>query len=566
MKFHAARLFRRSVLLATGLLLAAALPAHASNFTLDFTDDSGGTAGVDASNTWVVLTGGAWTGNLGISGPAINVYNGTNNAAYSIAAINAAGGFNVTDIAAGRAYVFYGNNSLTNFENTTAVQPAAGTSGIRYSFTEWNYSGSGSATPDISEIDQFGGSLRLDAYAYNGTGYALSGSTYNTLATSGDAMRALLSSTGFTTTSSAVVTSGGNIISFVGPAGGNSSIESAAYVPNANTNFTTYLTHLNAINSNSWISNNLAGQEHGLNNVTYNSGNNTYFVSNTEHWLSTYSFNATVDAGGNIIMNGSVTLTGASAGTSGNIIVYNGLYMTVPAGSNLTTMIYSGTVTLPGTNNSPISFGNTSTSNITVNGVASGNAATWDGLNTYANAGYANMTLTAAQLSQINGNFGAYSLIAQLVFGDYSEGLNTGIVGNTTFASQSSGQWWSSPTNAYANLTIGNSGNYNAFGAVNFANSANTTYNISTGAVTGNVVGGAIYTGPYDDRFSSNLVYVPSLGEADVVLLPDGNMSTSDVPEPATDALFGACTVAIVTEFYRRRRHQSRRARRRNAT
>jgi hypothetical protein len=238
--------------------------------------------------------------------------------------------------------------------------------------------------------------------------------------------------------------------------------------------------------------------------------------------------------------------------------------MVVPAGSNLTTMIYSGTVTLPGTNNSPITFGNTSNSNITLNGNVTGSAS-WAGLNTYANAGYANSTLTPAQLSQINGNFGAYSLIAQLVFGDESEGLNTGIIGgnNTTLASESSGQWWSSPTNAYSNVTIG-SGLYNPYGEVNFANSANTTYD-GAGNVTGNVTGGAIYTGPYDDRFSSNLVYVPTLGEADVVLLPDGNMSTSyvfaPVPEPATDALLGACTVAIVAEFYRRRR-KLRRARR----
>ena len=562
MKFHPARLFRRSILLTAGFLLAAALPAAAQNFTLDFTDDSGDTAGVDASNTWVVFTGAVWDGNLGISGPAIDVYNGTNDAAYSIADIDAAGGFNITDIAAGRAYVFYGNSSLTNFENTTAIQPAAGTSGIRYSFTEWNYSGSGSATPDISEIDQFGGGVALNAYAYNGTGYNLTGSTENTIDNSGDTMRALLASTGFTTTSSAVITSGGNIISFVGPAGGNTAIESAAYVPNANTNFTTYLTHLNAISSTAIISNDQTGQQHGLNNVTFNGTSGNYDVGN-EHWLAVYNFTSKVDSGGNIIMNGSVTLTAAGGGSSGNI-VYNGLYMTVPAGSNLTTMIYSGTVTLPGTNNSPITFGNTSTSSILVNGVPSGNA-TWSGLNTYANAGYAGQSLTPAQLAQINGNFGAYSLIAQLVFGDESEGLNTGIIGgsNTTLASESSGQWWLSPTNAYSNVTIG-SGLYNAFGEVNFANSSNTTYN-GTGNVTGNVTGGAIYTGPYDDRFNSNLVYVPSLGEADVVLLPDGNMSTNyAVPEPATDALLGACTVAIVAEFYRRRR-KLRRARRAKA-
>jgi hypothetical protein len=558
MKFQSGRLLRRLLLPVASLLLAAALPAQAQNFTLNFTDDSGDTAGVDANNTWVVFTGGAWDGTLGVGGANIDIYNGTNDAAYSISQIDAAGGFNITDIAAGRAYVFYGNDSLTNFENTTAVQPAAG-GDYRYSFTEWNAT-NGVASPDISEIDQFGGSVRLDAYAYNGTGYALSNSVYNTIDNTGDAMRALAASTNFTSTSSAVITSGGNVVSFVGPTG-NPTIESSAYLPNANTNFTTYLTALHAINSTAWISNNQSGQGHGLVPVTDIGGGN-YLAGNatTSNYIAVYSFNATVDAGGNIIMNGSVTLTGAGSMTTGNTTVYNGLYMVVPAGSNLTTMIYSGTVTLPGTNNSPITFGNTSTSNITVNGNVTG-SATWSSLNAYANAGYANTTITAADLNQINGNKGAYSLVAQLAFGDESEGLNTGIIGNTTFASESSGQWWASPANAYSNVTIG-SGNYNAFGEVNFANSANTTYNISTGAVTGNVVGGAIYTGPYDDRFNSNLVSVPSLGEADVVLLPDGNMSTSyvfAVPEPATDALLGAGAVAIVAEFYRRRR-KSRRA------
>ncbi|MGA2052503.1 MAG: hypothetical protein ABSH19_04245, partial [Opitutales bacterium] len=211
-------------------------------------------------------------------------------------------------------------------------------------------------------------------------------------------------------------------------------------------------------------------------------------------------------------------------------------------------------------------YGNISTSNITIDGNLSvGNFATWGNLDSYINSANMSADFPIGDLSSLGGN----STFNLKVSGDFMEGLATGFVGSnasisgTPIANMSSAQWWGNATSAYTNgAQPSGSGYYNPYGVVNFADSANTTYNISTGAVTGNIVGGVIYTSPYDDRFASNLMSFNHGDIVDITALSDGDMS---VPEPATDALIAASTVAIVAEYYRRRRNQSRRARRAKA-
>jgi hypothetical protein len=551
MKFLTRLCSRRSVLLTASLLLAAVLPARAQNFTLDYTDDSGDLT----PDQMYVIFQGSWTGNLGSStGAQLDTYNGNMDSVYSFQSIESAGGFDVTSNS-GTAYILYGNTSLDNFmtANPSGGSPAPG-GDYRYSFTEWNFNGTVGSS-DITEIDQFGGSVAMTDEQYNGTGYAPAQSFYNTLDT-GDAMRAIIANTGVSTSTYPVITSGGNFVSIIGPSkfpgsygGGNVAQPYPSYTP--------YLTHLNTIGSNSFLSNNLPGTPYGaiqLNGAT-NNGNSTV-SPNTEVWSGVYAFNATVASSGNIDYNGSVTFTGVGGGASGNI-VYNGLYIVMPNDANLTPAIY-----LQNPSNSTI-YGNLSTSNITINGTISvGNFATWGNLDSYINSANTSAVYPDSQLSTLGGN----SIFNLKVTGDFEEGLATGFVGSNAsikgspVASMSSAQWWGNATSAYTNgvQPLG-SGYYNLYGVVNFANSANTTYNISTGAVTGNIVGGVIYTSPYDDRFASNLMSFSPGDIMDITALPDGDMSTA-VPEPAETATltsFAVLTGALII----RRRRKSRRAR-----
>jgi hypothetical protein len=550
MKFLPASLLRRLLLPVAGLLLAAALPATAQNFTLDFVDDSGG--GLTPDQEYVVFQGG-WTGTLG--GTSIVDYNGnsTTGTAYSFQSIETDGGFDITNAASGTAYILYGNTSLASFQAANITVPSPG-GDYRYSFTEYNFNGTVGGS-DITEIDQFGGSVQMKDSQYNGTGYVAHQSIQNTLDT-GTAMRAILSNTSLPSSSPAVLTTGpggtGNFVSIIGPSKFPGSYN-GSFVNQPYPSYTPYLLHLNTTNSSSFLSNNLAGTQYGpiqLNGYSSNTSNSTITV-NSQVWALTYAFNATTDSSGDIIFNGSVFVNGVAGGASGNY-VYSNLYIVMPNDANLTPAIY-----LQNPSNTTV-YGNLANSTVTLNGNVTGSAS-WGNLDAYVNNGTPGTVLANSTLATLGGN----SVINLKVTGDMEEGMATGFVGsnasinNTTIASMSSAQWWGNATSAYTNgaQPLG-SGYYNNYGVVNFANSTITNYD-STGNVTGTIVGGAIYTTPYDDRFGSNLMNINATDLVTITTLPDGNLSVNGVPEPAVDALVVSSVALLSAAFIRRSRLRS---------
>jgi hypothetical protein len=175
-------------------------------------------------------------------------------------------------------------------------------------------------------------------------------------------------------------------------------------------------------------------------------------------------------------------------------------------------------------------------------------APTWNGLGGNYGIGAIGSNVTVASLF-------ANATVQLKVVGDFSEGLALGFVGSTTYGNLSSAYWWENATAGYTNgAQSPGSTNFNLFGSTNFLDSASTVYN-GTGNQT--ISSAALYTSPYDDRFTNALA--PVNNEMIVTILPDGDMNV--VPEPSTDALIVAGTVAIIAEFYRRRR-KLRRARR----
>jgi len=559
MKFQSARLLRRLLLPVASLLLAAAAPAQAQNFTLDFTDDSGG--GLTPDQEYVVFQGG-WNGNIDIGGSVTPIvdYNGnsTTGTYYSFQSIETAGGFDVSNATAGTAYILYGNTSLSSFQAANITTPSPG-GDYRYSFTEYNFNGTVGGS-DITEIDQFGGSVQMLDSQYNGTGYVAHQSIQNTLDT-GTAMRAILSNTGLASSSPAVLTTGpggtGNFVSIIGPSKFPGSYN-GSFVNQPYPSYTPYLLHLNTTNSTSFLSNNLAGTQYGpiqLNGYSSNTSNSTITV-NSQVWALTYAFNATTDSSGDIIFNGSVYVNGVTGGATGNY-VYTGLYIVMPNDGNLTPAIY-----LQNPSNTTV-YGNTANSSVIFNGNATGAPASWGNLDAYVNNGSPGTVLANSTLSTLGGN----SVINLKVTGDLEEGMATGFVGSnasingTPIANMSSAQWWGNATSAYTNgaQPVG-SGYYNNYGVVNFANSTITNYD-SNGNVTGTIVGGAIYTTPYDDRFGSNLMVINATDLVTITTLPDGNLSVGGVPEPAVDALVVSSAALLVGTFIRRRsRLQAERA------
>jgi hypothetical protein len=491
------------VLLVAGLL-PHALPAQ--NFTFDFSNQSGDLN----DNEMYVVFGGGWTGTLGEN--SLETYNGSASSVYSFANITAAGGFNITNAAAGTAYILYGNTSLANFEAANISTPAP-FGNYRYSFTEYNFDGT-LGHSDITEIDQFGGSVAMSDYAPNGN---LSQSFYNTLGT-GDAMRSIINNTGLALNSSAVITTGpngtGSFVSIIGP----SKITSNTPYPS----YDSYLAGLHTSGSNSWITNNTPHDGPiGMSNLVSNT------TAGNQTWVATYSFNATVNANKDIVWNGSISFVGA-ANTTGANITYNGLYMIMPHDSNQSLAIY-----LQNPSASTI-YGNLSTANVTVNGnVDASYTPTWGNIG----ASYGIPVSPSNHTLSVAGN-----VVIQLQsIGDVEEGIATGFPGSTSFGNISSALWWENATSAYTNgAQLVGSGNYNTFGVVNFAGSANSTYDITTGNLTSNITGGVIYTSPYDDRFNSNLMIFGAGNTVVVSALNDGNMV---VPEPAVDALLTAAAV-----------------------
>lgn len=133
----------------------------------------------------------------------------------------------------------------------------------------------------------------------------------------------------------------------------------------------------------------------------------------------------------------------------------------------------------------------------------------------------------------------ASSTIAQKIYGDFAQGMLAGLVGNpnsvsgTVIGSMSSYEWWQNPAVAYS----GSTGNMSAWGAYVWQNSLVTRPGGGGTLFSGTSTGG-VYGSVYDDRWSRNTLN----SDADTVtlqisLLPDGDLSVNAVPEPSSIAL-----------------------------
>lgn len=542
MKMNYATGLRRFLIPAAALLLAA-LPARAdSGFQLDFVNDNSAIPGLDNNSTYITFINGV-NGTLGTGMNATPIYVDTGNNAlmsqsYSLADIANAGGFYFSDSAqATDFFITYGANA-TIFSNSTARPDPASTSTPRYSLVE--LAGGGG---DLTDIDQFGGSLRVDDYNYSVSTTTPVKSTYNNQDT-GTTFTKIYDAIG--ANSSAVVTSGGQFVRIIGPSKVSSNF-STAYP-----SYDSYLTSLNTGNVVTSLQNNYGNDNGtGMNNVNYtNSGAN--FTVGNQTWIAHYNFNATVDNSGNINFNGSVTMTGAANATGGNIVL-SGLYITMPKDANLDPALYAMNPS------STTVFGNLANSTLTINGTPSG-TATWDYLNNFTILGVGNTVYNTT--TEINANNMGNTAVNLKVVGDLEEGLATGFVGsmgnvgnimgfgNGTYGNLSSAQWWYLANEAYLNgAQSGNSTFFNLYGLALFGNSNTTIFDGTNSTV---LSGGAVYSSPYDDRFGSALLSADD--KWTVTILSAGNLAVpAAVPEPATDALLAALAVLLGTIYYRRK-------------
>lgn len=511
MKFHAARLFRRSVLLAAGFLLAAALPARAQ-FVLNFTDND--TANFAPADVFVTFQGGI-VGSLGSESITYgtSVVNNatvtdTTSQSFSLQDIMNAGGFNITSATSTQVYVSYGSDS--GFANQTAAPSPFTEPTTRYDnielTTNGTTTGGGGGGGDITDIVQFGGSVKIDDYTGSPGSYTLAGTVQNTAPTN-TILNALVNTTTLGLSSPAVITNNGTVVRVIGPDAYPAS-QAGMTVTNPFGNFTGYLTNLHTIGSNSTLSNNFGGD--GA--VGFNAMGPTYSTEGNATYDATYTFSGSVDSSGDIVMNGSVIFVGA-ANSTGNY-TFSNLSITIPA-ANTTQSIYQEIIS---------------------NGMYSGN---WAGLDSFFLPGNTSgVASTAIQLK---------------VAGDFEEGILTGFAGSTTYGNLSSAYWWANATNAF---TYGpqpaQPSNSTYFGAYGSVIAGNSTSNIS-----GNLTPFGAYGNPYDDRFGVTLLNADAMWN--VTVLDDD----APVPEPSTDALIASSAALLVAAGYRRRK--SLRARRQDS-
>ncbi len=530
MKIRHLPLLRRNLGLSV-LLLLAALPARA-DFVLDFVYGNDNPS-LSANSTYITFLTGV-NGTLG--GTPIYVAPGAAlSQSYAMDDVIANGGFHFTDATTGTTnfYISYGNSSF--FSNSTSQPNPGGDSSVpRYSVVEMAGGGG-----DLTQINQFGGSLRIDDYKYSVSNTTPVKSTYNTL-NSAQTFAKIYNNIGANVSNPVVITQNVSgtqeFMRIIGPSTGSFSTNYPTY--------TNYLTSLHTGNVVTTIANNYGNDNGtGMNNVI-NNGNGTFTVGN-QTWIAHYNFNATVDASGNINFNGTVTMTGAANATGGNIVL-SGLYVTIPNDANLTTALYGMTPS-----NSTI-YGNTAGSSITINGTPSG-AATWGNLDQFTVVGPVGSVHNTAT-ETINNNMGNMAINLK-VTGDFQEGLATGFVGSTgnvgnisglgngTFGNLSSAQWWILAEKAYTNgVQLPGSTFFNLYGSAIFGESNTTLFD---GTNTTVVPGGAVYSSPYDDRFNSALLNADDKWVVSV--LQDGNLAVSAaVPEPATTALVVSCATLLV--------------------
>jgi hypothetical protein len=424
--------------------------------------------------------------------------------AYSLADIQSKG-LTINAAQSMSGYISYGSTTgISQLASGSQPDPLSQTT-ARWSNFEFTYSGGNAGGADLTNITQYGGSLKMEFLADNKT----QSRVQNTLNT-GDTFRALAAASGNTSVST--ISSGGAFIRVIGANKWPGSIASQT-IQNPYPSFEPYLQHLTATYGSS-SSSTLTNLAHGA----------------APGGQGAYGYNSTGSA------------TKVTPNTGYNLDYHFGSVTTTGTGGNGTSLVLSGYVNATSsTGGAPVRYDNLT---ITVAGdsTAQNSMTNFLYLESIANP---SVVVAFSGWDSLNNDFGEANVnaaIQQKAAGDFAQGILCGFVGSTvpaggsTIGALTSADWFDAslvgpnytgsvaqPTDAY----------YSLWGNVVNANSSG--YN--GGAFTR----GMVYGNPYDDRFGANTIGPNALtDEMKITLLADGNLNLV-VPEPTSALLlFGA--------------------------
>ena len=392
-------------------------------------------------------------------------------------------------------YISYGSTSGIQQLGVGSQPGIVDTAVARYSNFEVTYDGTAGGA-DLTNISQYGGSLRMEFLTVSGSTQSFVANTLNT----GETFRRLAACS--SNSSGAVLSSGSNFLRIVGPNTYPQSI-SGQTVQNPYPGFNHYLQSLNTAsgtNSVASLTNLLSATPGGAGAYGLISSSNAVNVSATTSYNLDYHFNAYVTQvlapSGTSNPNGtySVLLTGyvnATPTTGGTTVVYSGLSIQIAADD--------------------LVGGNYYMKNFLYQQASNG-----DGISVSGSGWTA--------LNQDFGTANAQANFFQKAAGDFAEGMLCGFVGSNTLVGgtalkiMTSAQWWQNLPGAYRIAQPGNSF-YSAWGdmvGTNSQGNKNGTF----------FAQGGVYGSPYDDRFGLNLISPDAnTTTMKITLLPDGNLT-----------------------------------------
>lgn len=472
------------------------LSSSGSNVFVSFLGASGFSATIGSGSltksgtTWTYATGSGTTSTTSVLSPSFPVSFLQSNQLSLIQA-------------SGRVYFSYGADSYGNGSPPGTPLPSGGT---RYSFVEINYNDGNGL--DATNIDQFGGSLKITARNAASQSTATVGNSLSTQ----EMMTTLTQVTGGTG-SSVVVMSGTQVSSVSGvqfagtsPVYGNLQSYLNAVWTGTGSSALKQPTLTNIIDSAYPGGLGAAGW---TSSASPASGTASYNVSANTNYNVGYYFQPTIVPSGSyasVTFSGSVTITSA---TSNNPILktYDGLTISIASSST------AGTAGA-GMNSYLNSGGPTDDTMITLTGTG------WTSFN--QDFFLPNNNSSAAPNSDLinTGSFTSqnvsYGQVVQKVLGDFQEGVTAGMYGNTmsgtytyyqnnrptgvtgtaaAYGELSSALWFQNPSLAYSNT---DATSMNLYAKQIFPNTF-------VSSPSGTAMFGGVYGAPFDDRYNSNL-------------------------------------------------------------